>query len=381
MTNRIPELDIIRGYAIFGILVCNICLFGYPQEYTSEYLVNRLDWADKLASYIRFNFFGDKTFTVFSLLFGIGIGMQFQKDPVGFRKKHIFRMLTLLVIGLIHAFGLWFGDILGLYAILGIIVTAVMHLKTRHLIIISVLAFVWPTIQNALVRNGLSLLTFANDERLPLETLIDMNTNQGIMGHLRYNLMQILPTYQFYLSFTFYQSLSLVITGIIVAKLNLPQNIHKYLSVYRRIFIVSLFIVLVWHLYYLLFFDTQNMGNPINFYIYWGLFNLSNIGQTFLVVTGIVLALRSNHKWLRGICVFRYLGRLSLTNYLLHSVLGIIIFKLLGFYGQSSPAVDMLLVISFTVLQLMLSKLWLSKYTAGPMEWVWRTATQKMLSK
>lgn|GEM_PF-1744715 len=369
---RIEELDIIRGYAIFGILVCNIVLFGYPQEYFSNYFSGNQSWLDELATYIRFNFFSDKTFTIFSLLFGIGIGMQYKKDPTRFPRYHIIRMFLLLMIGLFHAIIIWYGDILSLYSILGLLVLVIIHLRIKYLVIISILVFLWPTIQTILIRNEYLDFRFESYESLPSDQLIEMNTTHGLVGHFKYNFMQILPTLEFYLSFTLYQILSMIIVGIAIVKSDLLQTIHHDLNKYRILLGITGFMVLTWNLYYLLLFDLQKTSEPLGFYTYWALFNLSNIGQTFFVICALVLLYRSKTKWLQKIKVLKYLGRLSLTNYLLQSLLGIFIFKVLGFYGNSSPGVDMLLAIVLTIFQIILSKYWLERFGIGPIEGLWR---------
>ena len=371
MKERIEELDVIRGYAIFGILICNIVLFNYPIEYLSQYFSDNLAWLDQGAAYLRFNFFGDKTFSVFSLLFGIGIGMQCRNARDGFTTYHLVRMILLLIIGLVHALLIWYGDILALYAVLGLLVLTMIRLPIRVLVAISIVIFLWPTFQTVLMRNGVLQFNFAGHDLHPLKELIAMNTRQGLIGHLKYNVWQILPTVQFYLSGTLYHSLSMIILGVALGRKGVIYHFDQQISIYRKLLFSTGTIVVIWNLYQLFFFDRKEMGDPTQFYVYWGFFNISLLGQTFFVVAALMLLMRTGWGY-KLVGAFRYLGRMSLTNYLLHSLLGLLIFKVLGFYGQSSPSIDLLLAVLLTVFQIALSRLWLNKYGSGPVEKLWK---------
>ena len=147
MTKRIEELDIIRGYALFGILICNMILFGYPSEYFSDYYSIHPGWINDFSTYIRFNFFSDRTFTIFSFLFGLGIGMQYQKylnSGKSFNKHHVIRMVILFFIGVFHGLVIWYGDILTLYALLGVLTLPFIRLSTKNLLLIGLFLFFYP---------------------------------------------------------------------------------------------------------------------------------------------------------------------------------------------------------------------------------------------
>lgn len=381
MKSRVEELDIIRGFALFGILICNMVLFGYPLEYISDYFSNDSNGLDKIATYIRFNFFGDKTFTIFSLLFGVGIGMQYGKAVKAknnFSRHHLVRMGLLLAIGCIHAGLFWYGDILWLYAVLGTLVLLFIRRPFRDLLWIATLFFLWPTCQNVLMRLGYIQFGLHTVEVIPLAELIAMNTSGGLNGHWTYNSVQLLPTAQFYLSGTLYYSLSMITLGIALVKKRIPFNISGTLPMYRKLLYLSGSLVVLWNMYQMLFFDLSQMKSAVSFYTYWALFNLSILGQTFFTIATLILMVWSGGIWARIARPLRYVGRLSLTNYIMHSIVGILIFKLLGFYGQSSPALDLLLAIVLTIVQIGLSKIWLKRFGMGPVENLWRRMAQRI---
>ncbi|OEJ99888.1 DUF418 domain-containing protein [Roseivirga misakiensis] len=383
MKERIADLDIIRGYALFGILMCNIVLFAHPAEYMFQYFSQHTGLIDEVSEFIRFNYFGDKTFTLFSLLFGLGIGMQYSKrksQGIAFTKYHLVRMVLLLVIGLLHAVFIWFGDILTMYALLGMLSLLIIDRTPKQKLIISILLFLWPTIQTILMRNGLMSINFYNPEVASVESLIALNTAEGFSGHLNYNLSQLVSTISFYLGGNLYDSFSMIVLGMACADLSLHKRINTDIPKYRKLLVICLPIVIIWTVYQLFFFDPKKMGSPGQFYSYWTIFKLSMLGQTGLVISLIVLINRQKSILRKLIAKLSFLGRLSLTNYILHSIFGILIFKVLGFYGQSSPTVDILLTIGITVLQIILSQWWISKFKMGPLEKVWRNSTKFILS-
>jgi uncharacterized protein len=246
---RIQELDVIRGFALFGILVCNMVLFNYPIEYLGKYFSTDTSFLDKAATYIKFNIFGDKTFSIFSLLFGIGIGMQYLKSSAGFIKKHVFRMLLLFIIGVLHAFLIWYGDILSLYALLGLLALLFIRLSNKILLIIAVAAFIWPIVQTVLIRNGVFQINLAGYNKASLQELIALNTENGLSGHFTYNISQILPTIQFYLGSTLYHSFSMILLGIFVAKSGILYKLNIYLGKVKVVFFTTVLLVAIWNLY------------------------------------------------------------------------------------------------------------------------------------
>jgi uncharacterized protein len=72
---------------------------------------------------------------------------------------------------------------------------------------------------------------------------------------------------------------------------------------------------------------------------------------------------------------FSNLGRMSMTNYLLQSVIGFILFKIIGLYGSVSPITFILIALGIIVIEVILSHFWLKKFSFGPIESIWRMFT------
>ena len=124
VAQRIPTLDIVRGFALLGILIMNIPGFStsfYAEADGSHLWPGRLD---QLAEQARDLLFSGKFNSMFSLLFGIGFTIQFarlqERDPAHATGIYLRRLLVLGMFGLIHAAVFWTGDVLHIYAVLGL---------------------------------------------------------------------------------------------------------------------------------------------------------------------------------------------------------------------------------------------------------------------
>jgi uncharacterized protein len=143
--SRIVEVDIVRGFALFGVLLVNMYGFG----------ADSIAWSsptDRLAFAITRVFFESKSWTLFSMLFGFGFAVQLQRaHSRGFRILPIYlrRLAVLFAIGAAHAL-LFDGDILMLYAELGLGLLLVRRLPTRMLLLLAAgLLLVFPLVRLA----------------------------------------------------------------------------------------------------------------------------------------------------------------------------------------------------------------------------------------
>ncbi|MFO7828894.1 MAG: DUF418 domain-containing protein, partial [Bacteroidales bacterium] len=135
---RIKLLDALRGFAIFGIFIINIRTFSGYSYATAEMNNNLLlrEW-DSYFNWLHSVFFSGKFYTLFSLLFGIGFAIQLVRASSSDRSFIAFfsrRLFFLLLIGLVHLWGIWFSDILVIYAICGYLLILFKGLSNRGLL-------------------------------------------------------------------------------------------------------------------------------------------------------------------------------------------------------------------------------------------------------
>jgi uncharacterized protein len=146
--SRIVEIDMVRGFALFGVLLVNMYGFG----------ADSITWSsasDKLAFAIMHVFFESKSWTLFSMLFGFGFAMQLERaDARGLPilPTYLRRLAVLFALGAVHAL-LYDGDILMLYAELGLGLLVVRRLPTRTLLLFAAgLTLVFPLARLASTR-------------------------------------------------------------------------------------------------------------------------------------------------------------------------------------------------------------------------------------
>ena len=175
VTERVLALDVLRGIAVGGILVANVIVF-FGLTFLSRAQVAALatTTADHAALWFEHVFVDQKFYSIFSLLFGIGFGIQLTRGGDAALPRFRRRLRILLAIGAIHAFVVWAGDILMLYALLGFTLPWFARKSDRQLIKWAVVLLATPTILYALVL-ALWLATNqhagAADSRMPAQIL------------------------------------------------------------------------------------------------------------------------------------------------------------------------------------------------------------------
>lgn len=146
-SERIDMLDIFRGFAVFGIFVVNIeimnCTFFNQGEFSGQWTST----LDQVSVRILQLFFYSKFFPIFSFLFGLGISMQALKKIEENKDSSIFffrRMFGLFIIGTLHIVLLWSGDVLHLYALLGLLTVVLLKWTNRMLLLSSLALLLFP---------------------------------------------------------------------------------------------------------------------------------------------------------------------------------------------------------------------------------------------
>ena len=141
-SERLFAVDVLRGFALLGILAMNIVGFGWPKAaYGNPFRGGGFEGIDRGIWFFNHLFFEVKMMTIFSMLFGAGLVLMDQRaEARGARIRGVYyrRILWLLVIGLIHAYLIWSGDILVLYAECGLFLYFFRNMSPRTLIILGI---------------------------------------------------------------------------------------------------------------------------------------------------------------------------------------------------------------------------------------------------
>lgn len=394
LNQRVEILDVLRGFALLGILMVNIPLMNAPFVTEMGKFALWTDSANETASWIISFFFTGKFYTLFSMLFGIGFYFFLRKaDENGNSVLPVFRRRLgwLLAIGIIHVVLLWYGDILVFYALFGFLMILFRKKSVRSLIIWAVSFFMIPVLltlifvafmQFALTLPDVGDEIAANFEQgmrnmeVIIERAMTVYTSGSfteIVGMRLLEYANILPGVFFF----FPNVLAMFLIGLALAKKKVFEDLEANKNFFRKLFFYSLPFAIAGN-WALAHFSAESSYVVFDWPILWVTLGTATGGpaMTFVYISLIV------HCFYKG--YFKKLsdaiaktGRMALTNYLMQSVIATTIFFSygLGLYGQVNIWQGMILTVAIYIVQVIWSHYWLNHYRFGPMEWLWRTLT------
>lgn len=392
-SDRIVSLDALRGFALLGILVINIWLFALPTVATyNPTLYGDFTGVNYVAWVVSHVFFERKFVTLFTFMFGAGMVLFLEskerKGQPG-RKLHVSRTFWLLVIGLGHAYLLWYGDILVFYALSGFIVVWVWQWRPLRQFALGAVLFAIPSLLYLLL--GVSYLVLPEEGRLQLEEELlaafgaDFSPEREIEIYQSGWLDQVthrVPILVEYHTLGFVSELfwtlgGMMLVGMALYKWGVLSN-NRSTRFYKRLLVgggsIGLVLVLVgvW-VREVVAWETIPVLTLAFQFNYWGAPILA-VGY----IGGIMLLCR----WFRDGRVVNALaavGRTAFTNYLLQTVVATTIFygHGLGLFGQVSRIELLGVVVLIWAIQIPASVWWLERFRFGPVEWVWRTLTYR----
>ena len=389
-TDRIVAIDVLRGFALMGILVVNIQSFAMidstlfnPSAYGDLTGVNLWIW------YVTHIFFDTKYMTIFSMLFGAGILLMTRRaEEKGIRSKaiHYRRMGILILFGLLHGYLLWIGDILFWYGMSGLLVYLFRRRSPRTLILLGLVSM---SIASALsIMSGWSMQYWAEEAVTNMTksfspTLENVDKDLaayrgGWLEQMPLRASSAFAMNTFVLIFWgLWRAGGAMLIGMALFQLGVfsAQRSNRFYSILGAVgVIVGIPVVLYgirynfavgWDSSYIFFYGTQ--------FNYWAsvLISLGWIGIVMLIVkAGALTGLTSR---------LAAVGRTALTNYILQTVICTTIFYGHGFglYGSVERTGQILIVIGVWILQLIISPIWLRYFRFGPLEWLWRSMTYR----
>jgi uncharacterized protein len=377
---RIDVVDALRGAALAGVLLANLGPLSLYEFLTDEQK-RALPTAafDRVATAVMHLFVDGKAITVFSLLFGVGFALQLERGgPQDRERVGIFlrRIAILLAIGLVHAYFVWWGDILVWYAVVGALLVLVRRASDRVLLATAVLlALVGPTLVFAQVRAFLAPPRQAD----VYATAIVAFATGGYADVVRQNAALV--------DWSRRSNWALVgfvggrfLLGYWAGRRGLLKDPAKHRGLLTRIFWVSLALGIA-----LAFLEAtrERVIACVPFFAAGAgslLLRMALRATTLTLGTayavGFVL-LFERTRVRRALRLLAPFGRMALTNYLAQSVLGIAIFYGLGLgigprFGVAGWWSAWLVIL---IAQVWASHVWLARNRYGPMEWLWRSLT------
>ncbi|WP_370478165.1 DUF418 domain-containing protein [Tamlana flava] len=407
LSDRIQSLDIMRGIVVFGILIMNINGMGLARAYDNPSVSGGVTGWD-LITWITANMFFEGTMrALFSLLFGVGMFIfldRLEKKGAGIEATNIYfrRLLWLLIFGLIHGYILlWEGEILYNYALMGFVIFSFRLMNPKKLIFITLLlligGFLWGYFEH---QNDLRLVEQATiaeeykaldkplskelDEALEKwETIQEEKSSESIADYnenMRKNYFSVMgflapiithENEHFPYRHDWYDVLGMMLLGIAFFKMNI-LSAEKSFRFYGIMAIIG-----------------YSIGLTVNYYetklIIDSGFSFLGISKSYLTYELGRIPVSLGHiamimlfckmpilNWLKT--SLSAVGKMALTNYVMHSVFALFIFTGAGFglFGKLHRHELMYIVFSIWIFQLIISPIWLKYFYFGPLEWIWR---------
>lgn len=392
-------MDVLRGFAILGIFIANLNGFSwYDSKSTASGPFLIPGWDHKMG-FLHHMFIEGKFYSIFSLLFGWGLALQFKRaadkgiNALPTVKRRLFFMLLL---GAVHLL-LWPGDIVFFYALLAFILMPLRKLSNKAMIITGTILILAPILLYAAKSHwqwlnapaGLMFEAGTRVDKMILNTVI--SDDKGIADYLKQaSWWQVLKAnisgFFYRYGYLFFVSripkvLGMFLIGYALGRSEFYKNIHRHKKTLYIIIAAGLII-----------------GLPANFYLarymtyfmddYWQL-KTNGLYQTIAYALGVVplaLVYVAIFMWAfqsnagkRLLSVFAPVGKMAFSNYIFQTMVGSVLFlgAGLGYIGQVGPFCYTIFGVLVFMVQVMLSHAWLQYFNYGPVEWLWRSATYK----
>jgi len=379
---RIRQLDVLRGLAVLGILGTNIQHFAmFAGTTRNPTLWGNLEGADFWVYALTFNLVFQKFLPIFSMLFGAGMVLVAERcEAAGVNPAalHYRRMATLLLIGLVHAYLIWYGDILFVYAVCGMAVFPLRKLSPRLLLTLGiVLLAVGPLIEIVIFMIPAMLGAGGGGAGPSIETVVaqDLEAFRGPwVEQLRMRAHYAFEVQTRGLAILlFWRASGIMLIGMALYKLRVLTG-GRSPRVYAVLLAVAVAVAL----------PLTAAGFYANVLTEWQNGWLRKLAEWIVYFFGILMSLGwasiimlicNSRAWSLVTRPLAAVGRMALTNYLLQSLICTFVFygHGLGLYGTVERTGQAAVVAGVWLCLLIVSPLWLRFFRFGPAEWVWRS--------
>ena len=384
---RIGELDVLRGVALFGVLATNFLVFVEPGFGLTEAQAAALPTAslDHYAQWAVRWLIAGKANTVFAALFGLGFYLQITRGEgrPGFEARYRRRLFWLLIFGLANMYFLFWGDILHLYAIAGFLLLLMRRWSTRALLVFGVAAALFSDRLLAILLGFAGIARPASDHLFTDAAIVE---RQAVMAAGDYPSVFAMWAEMNWLDWLANGAviawgiyfLGRFALGAAIGRSGILSDVPRFVPLLRRVAWIAIPAGLL--LEALL--RTMYRGDLVDDESVRALGRILHSPSALLLAAGycagIVVAMQK--PWGRKLFgAFAAVGRMALTNYLAQGL--VYWFALhglgpgLGLAGRIGPFYGLLICIAFFALQTAFSRWWLARFRFGPIEWVWRALT------
>jgi len=409
---RFSSIDIVRGVALFGILLMNIVGFGHGLWYEEFQQEGAAQGANLWSWIITSTFFEGTQRTLFSILFGAGVIILTSRAEkagggIGVADIYYRRNIWLIAFGMVNAYLLlWDGDILFFYGVVALFLFPMRNMLPKHLFLVGALGLLAligvyqydasevqtkqaDYIEAQAVLDGGGELDEEQQEAIDSweEALKDFNFDEEsraeqIENHatsyitlFKHHLPGITDLHGNILyRYLFLDVFSMMVIGMALLKLGV-LTLERSTKFYWLMVLAGYGVgvpVSLWETNAVIAGGYGIMSEVDTIWTY----DIGRLGNATGHLGLLLLFVRSG--WLSWLQVrLAAVGRMALTNYIMHSLIAMVVFLRPGFglYGRLERYELYYVVLAICVFQLLVSKPWLDRYRFGPLEWLWRSLT------
>jgi uncharacterized protein len=377
---RVDVVDALRGFTILSIMLLHN-IEHFDLYYFPQYLP---DWIKGLDSGIwnsLFFLFGGKSYAIFAMLFGFTFFIQFNnqgKRGKDFRARFAWRLLLLLIFGIVNT-TFYSGDILVLYAVLGVTLIPVSKWSNKAVLITTAILMAQPlewfkifslyTNPGYIVPPNLSDYYYGQSGAyLTGESFFSLAKGNLLNGRFA-------SLFWSWENGRFFQTVSLFMIGMVLGRTGKflssesEARFWKKASIISTVLFIPLYIVRI-NIHSLI--SREAMMQRLDIIVS----SCSNMAFMVLLVSLFVTAYQTNF-FHRVLSTLNPLGRMSLTNYVMQSIIGSFIYYGygLGMYQYTGATYSVAVGALLCTLQIVFCRWWMKNHTQGPLEIIWHRAT------
>lgn len=377
---RIEVVDALRGFAIMAIMLLHN-LEHFDFYYSPEYLPTWMKALDIRIWDTLFFLFSGKTYAIFALLFGLTFYIMYSNQAQkgkDFRGRFLWRSFLLFLFGVINSM-FYQGDILLFYAVLGVSLVVVCKWSDKAILITAIIMLLQPLewIKLVQITNDPSFVATDPLSWIYFGKMESYITGSSFVDLVKGNLINgktavILWTYE---NGRILQTPAIFMLGMLLGRNNLFATSEASKKFWKKVLVLAL------SLFALLF--TSKLIVPILFpreavagELIIIITSLANFAFMFVWVSAFVLVFQKNsvHRILTKLEVF---GKMSLSNYVMQSIVGSFIYYGfgLGLYKHTGATMSLLIGIVLFLLQLTFCRWWMKSHSHGPLEGIWHKLT------
>jgi uncharacterized protein len=387
---RYPVLDVLRGFALLGIIVMNLPGFSLPvglwaldeRYFPSMY--------DRVAETVANIIFAGKANSIFSFLFALGLTIQMQRAEAAGQRltpTYLRRIAILFVVGVAHGIFVWNGDVLHMYAVLGLVLLVLRNASDRVLFGIMAFGLVAPSLR------GVVALLIDEPRLHPKSFWIPIaHEHMRIFREGTYleqiqarlflykDMYVTAPSRGWGAPWDYLIFLLTMLLGLFVGRKRWLENIPANASRIKKLMWIGLGVGLVASATAFILIATIQFPVPTERtwrQVIIGV--LFNVNRPLLCMgyIGAIALLLQRERFQKVLLVFAAPGRMAFTNYLMQSLIATTLFNSYGFglFGKVGPLAGLGIAVAIFIFQIFWSRFWLARVRFGPLEWLWRAAT------